>query len=165
MPKHVKLRQEKGFEVPAWRNMFVTTRRGLRAKLHWAGLGRLGQGQNLRVLMEHYDQWMDRLMPSMALDDVVETIEKLGHRAAVRVFPCVCLLFFGGGGRGEQPERNALIAAPAARQEFVVRQRTEFCLRQEREEQQKRAAEEGPLDDGGLRAAGLVGFCCRPWAP
>ena len=43
------------------------------------------QSHNLRVLLDLYDQWMDGLMPSMCLDDVVETIEKLGHKAAVRV--------------------------------------------------------------------------------
>eukprot|EP01147_Barroeca_monosierra_P008878 gene8878-1229_t len=34
--------------------------------------------------MEHYDAWMDSLMPTLAIPNVVSTIERLGHTAAVR---------------------------------------------------------------------------------
>lgn len=35
--------------------------------------------------MQHYDAWMDSLMPTLAIPNVVSTIERLGHTAAVRV--------------------------------------------------------------------------------
>ncbi|EGD80732.1 hypothetical protein PTSG_01322 [Salpingoeca rosetta] len=42
--------------------------------------------RNLRLLMDHYDAWMDQLMPKMSLSNVVDTIERLGHKAAVRTY-------------------------------------------------------------------------------
>eukprot|EP00045_Choanoeca_perplexa_P001856 m.22067 g.22067 ORF g.22067 m.22067 type:complete len:355 (+) comp11196_c0_seq2:21-1085(+) len=48
--------------------------------------GRGYESHNLRLLLDSYDQWMDRLMPSMSLSDVVDTIERLGRKAAVKEY-------------------------------------------------------------------------------
>eukprot|EP00056_Hartaetosiga_gracilis_P020817 m.21402 g.21402 ORF g.21402 m.21402 type:complete len:232 (-) comp8720_c0_seq1:125-820(-) len=44
------------------------------------------ESHNLRMLMDQYDVWMDQLVPNVVIPDVVNSIEKLGHKSAVKTY-------------------------------------------------------------------------------
>lgn len=58
------------------------------------------QTQNLRQLLTVYEVWLDQILPAKAIEDNIETVEKLGHKVAVKVS-----MKFSGGKRdcGVQP--------------------------------------------------------------